>query len=183
MTPYSFSQATQFTLDSGSITLKHGESYIAQGSFSDWIHCFEACSQRSLTERSTEISESITLEGRESHAWLIYDGSKAEHCIVKIVWEHLHTLETRLEELHQGCCEPNPYNPVAEICERPDEVLQMLQEVTQYSLSSEQSIIAKESLKSWPSELEITVGDLSKMWSKNPQLKFFAKTLRFYFWS
>ena len=183
MSQRSFSEATQFTLKGGSITLNQGSAYIAQGAFSDWIKFFEACSQKTFISDAVQIANHITVKHPEHETLWIYDSSQADPLQLKIQSNQISTLESRLEGLHQGCCEPQPFNLVADICQKPDPVLQLLQEVTQYPLTPEQIIIAKESLKTWPTELEITVGDLSQMWQRQSELKFFAKVLKFYFWS
>ena len=178
MSTYAFSQATQFTLDSGSISLIHGDDYIAKGSFGEWVQCFEALSLGVLTPLI--IAPSIALQPHQQ-SWAVYDPTQPETHLLTLDVGVLDDFEARLEIVHQGCCEPQPFNLVAEICDSPDTVLQLLQDVTHYPLSSKQVIMAKESLKAWPTELEITVADLSKMWQRQDELKFFAKALRLYF--
>ncbi|NJN24371.1 MAG: hypothetical protein HC810_08310 [Acaryochloridaceae cyanobacterium RL_2_7] len=144
MSIYTFSQATQFTLDRGLISLIHGDDYIAQGSFGEWVQCFEALSLEVSTPLS--IAPSIALQPHQQSC-AVYDATQSDPHRLILEVEALEEFEARLEIIHQGCCEPQPFNLVAEICDSPDTVLQLLQDVTHYPLSAKQVIIAKRVFK------------------------------------
>lgn len=73
-----------------------------------------------------------------------------------------------------------PLNLLEDIEEHPDLILQLLQEVINYSLTPEQYAIARFSALELAYTQEITISDLIELWLDTPALSVFASILRYY---
>lgn len=180
-TRYFFDSTTQLIFDQNNISLLQGTVYIARGQFSDWLLLLQACEQggEHLHKR---VSETLDVcWDMSDNAVMIQDPSAIERYCLTLTPVNLESLENLLIELHQGCCEPIPFNFVADIIHQPDSILGMLQTITNFPLSGEQLAMAKQSLSELAAEVELTMLDLCQLWEKIPALTFFAKVLRFYF--
>lgn len=73
---------------------------------------------------------------------------------------------------------PNGANLLEGFQDHPDELLQLLQIPTNYTLTSEQSVIAKMSALEIAHKREICILDLVELWQDTPSLSNFAARLR-----
>lgn len=72
----------------------------------------------------------------------------------------------------------NPVNPVAAIKQMPNETIEMLALGADYSLTSEQRLIARQLSLELAQSNEITVLDLVEKWEFNSALLEFARAVR-----
>lgn len=70
------------------------------------------------------------------------------------------------------------FNILADFSNQPDEILKMLQLGLNYSLTPEQSMLAKLSALELTNDKEITMLDLAESWEAVPALSEFAANLR-----
>ena len=176
-----FDTSTQFTWDGDAIALCQGSVPIAKGYLSHWLLLFQSCDKLEGVDQCISISENLSVQwNKVQDAIAIRETCEAMKSVL-IKPKQLETLENGLQELHQGCCGPVSFNFVAEIMQEPDEILDLLQDITRFKLTDSQIEKAKESISFLSTEYEPEVMDLHDMWEFHPDLNYFAKALRFYF--